>query len=80
MVEFVDGSVLAQLSPPDMRLPIQYALNYPDRVAGGCPMLDLTRTMTLHFEPPDRETFPCLDLGFEVMAAAGLRERLERRE
>ena len=71
MVEFVDGSVLAQLSPPDMRLPIQYALNYPDRVPGGSPLLDLTRMMTLHFEPPDRETFPCLDLGFEVMAAGG---------
>ena len=43
MVEFVDGSVVAQLSPPDMRLPIQYALTYPDRVAGPCPRLDLTR-------------------------------------
>ena len=71
MVEFVDGSVIAQLSPPDMRLPIQFALNYPDRVAGPCPMLDLTRAMALHFEPPDRETFPCLDLGFEVMRRAG---------
>ncbi len=71
MVEFVDGSVIAQLSPPDMRLPIQYALTYPDRVAGGCPLLDLTRQMTLRFEPPDRETFPCLDLGFEVMKAGG---------
>jgi 1-deoxy-D-xylulose-5-phosphate reductoisomerase len=71
MVEFVDGSVIAQLSPPDMRLPIQYAFTYPDRVAGGCPMLDLTRAMTLHFEPPDRETFPALDLGFEVMRRAG---------
>jgi 1-deoxy-D-xylulose-5-phosphate reductoisomerase len=71
MVEFVDGSVVAQLSPPDMKLPIQYAFTYPDRVEGGCPKLDLTRAMTLHFEPPDRETFPALDLGFEVMRRAG---------
>ncbi len=71
MVEFVDGSVVAQLSPPDMRLPIQLALTYPERVPGPCPLLDLTRAMALHFEPPDRETFPALDLGFEVMRRAG---------
>ena len=71
MVEFVDGSVIAQLSPPDMRLPIQYALTYPDRVPGPCPLLDLTTAMSLRFEPPDRETFPCLDLGFEVMRRGG---------
>ena len=71
MVEFVDGSVVAQLSPPDMRLPIQLALTYPDRVAGPCPLLDLTRSMALHFEPPDRATFPALDLGFEVMKRGG---------
>ena len=71
MVEFVDGSVIAQLSPPDMRLPIQYALTYPDRVTGCSPLLDLTKAMALHFEPPDRETFPALDLGFEVMRRGG---------
>jgi len=71
MVEFVDGSVIAQLSPPDMRLPVQFALTYPDRVEGGCPTLDLIRPFALHFEPPDRETFPCLDLGFEVMRRGG---------
>jgi 1-deoxy-D-xylulose-5-phosphate reductoisomerase len=71
MVEFVDGSVVAQLSPPDMKLPIQYAFTYPDRVEGRCPRLDLARPMALHFEPPDRETFPALDLGFEVMRRAG---------
>ena len=71
MVEFVDGSVIAQLSPPDMRLPIQLALNYPDRVPGPCPLLDTTRAFALHFEPPDRETFPCLELGFEVMRRGG---------
>jgi 1-deoxy-D-xylulose-5-phosphate reductoisomerase len=71
MVEFIDGSVVAQLSPPDMRLPIQYALTYPDRVAGPCPLLDTSRPFALTFEPPDRETFPCLDLGFEVMRRGG---------
>jgi 1-deoxy-D-xylulose-5-phosphate reductoisomerase len=71
MVEFVDGSIVAQLSPPDMRLPIQYAFTYPDRVSGSCPILDLTQSMSLNFEPPDRETFPALDLGFEVMRRAG---------
>jgi 1-deoxy-D-xylulose-5-phosphate reductoisomerase len=71
MVEFVDGSVVAQLSPPDMRLPIQYALTYPHRLPCPGPRLDLTRPAALHFEPPDRETFPCLDLGFEVMTRGG---------
>jgi 1-deoxy-D-xylulose-5-phosphate reductoisomerase len=71
MVEFVDGSVIAQLSPPDMRLPIQFALTFPDRVAGPCPTLDTTRPFALTFEPPDRETFPCLDLGYEVMRRGG---------
>jgi 1-deoxy-D-xylulose-5-phosphate reductoisomerase len=71
MVEFVDGSVIAQLSPPDMRLPIQLALNYPDRVAGPCPLLDTSRRFALNFEPPDRESFPCLDLGYEVMRRGG---------
>jgi 1-deoxy-D-xylulose-5-phosphate reductoisomerase len=71
MVEFIDGSVVAQLSPPDMRLPIQMALTYPDRVEGPSPKLDLTKSFGLHFEPPDRETFPCLELGFEVMRRGG---------
>src|SRR6185312_16552966 len=70
-VEFVDGSVIAQLSPPDMRLPIQYALTYPDRVPGPSPTMDWTRSFALHFEPPDRETFPALELGFEVMRRGG---------
>ena len=71
MVEFVDGSVVAQLSPPDMRLPVQYALTYPERVAGPCPRLDLSIPSALTFEPPDHETFPGLDLGFEVMRRGG---------
>jgi 1-deoxy-D-xylulose-5-phosphate reductoisomerase len=71
MVEFVDGSVIAQLSPPDMRLPIQYALTYPDRSPCPGPLLDLTRPSAFHFEPPDRETFPALDLAYEVMKRGG---------
>lgn len=71
MVEFADGSVIAQLSPPDMKLPIQYALTYPDRVACPSPRLDLSQAMTMRFEPPDREAFPCLDLGFEAMRRGG---------
>jgi len=70
-VEFRDGSVLAQLSPPDMRLPIQYALNYPDRVSGPARRLDWKGLRALHFEPPDRATFTALDLGYEVARAGG---------
>ena len=71
LVEFVDGSIIAQLSPPDMRFPIQYALTFPERRPGPAPRLDLARALALTFEPPDRETFPCLDLGFEVMRRGG---------
>jgi 1-deoxy-D-xylulose-5-phosphate reductoisomerase len=71
MVEFVDGSVIAQLSPPDMKLPIQYALTYPARAPGAGERIDLGRSFCLHFEPPDRETFPCLELGYEVMRRGG---------
>jgi 1-deoxy-D-xylulose-5-phosphate reductoisomerase len=70
-VEFTDGSVLAQLSPPDMRLPIQYALTYPERVPGPAKKLDWHRLRSLTFEQPDRETFPALDLGFEVARRGG---------
>jgi 1-deoxy-D-xylulose-5-phosphate reductoisomerase len=71
MVEFVDGSIIAQLSPPDMRLPIQYALYHPERRPGPAARLDLTRSHTLRFDPPDRDTFPCLELGYEVMRRGG---------
>jgi 1-deoxy-D-xylulose-5-phosphate reductoisomerase len=70
-VEFADGSVLAQLSPPDMRLPIQYALTYPDRVPGPARRVDWRSLSAFHFERPDRETFPALDLGYEVAARGG---------
>jgi 1-deoxy-D-xylulose-5-phosphate reductoisomerase len=70
-VEFVDGSVIAQLSPPDMRLPIQFALTYPDRLNSPAHRLDLGSPLTLHFEPPDRDTFPALDLAYAVLEQGG---------
>ena len=71
LVEFVDGSVLAQLGPPDMRMPIQYALTYPERRAAPWPRLDLASLGGLHFETPDTARFPALDLGFEVVRQNG---------
>jgi 1-deoxy-D-xylulose-5-phosphate reductoisomerase len=71
MVEFVDGSVIAQLSPPDMRTPIQYALTYPERKKGIGRRLDLKREFSLNFEPPDLQRFPALRLGYEVAAQRG---------
>jgi len=62
MVEFVDGSILAQLSAPDMCLPIQYALTYPDRVASDRVQTDFTKLGSLTFEAPDEERFPSLSL------------------
>jgi 1-deoxy-D-xylulose-5-phosphate reductoisomerase len=70
-VEFVDGSVIGQLSPPDMKLPIQYALTWPDRTIGVSPKLDWTKRFQLEFEPPDLERFPALTLGFEVARRGG---------
>jgi len=70
-VEFVDGSVLAQLSPPDMRLPIQYALTYPERVAGPARKLCWRELSELRFEQPDHETFPAVQLGYEVARRGG---------
>src|SRR5207245_2241263 len=70
-VEFTDGSILAQLSPPDMRLPIQYALTYPERVPGPTRRLNWRELGTLHFEQPDHETFPSLQLGYEVARRGG---------
>jgi len=70
-VEFIDGSVLAQLSPPDMRLPIQYALLHPERVPGPARKLNWKALSGLHFEQPDRTTFQALDLGYEVAERGG---------
>jgi len=71
LVEFVDGSVVAQLSPPDMRLPIQLALTWPQRRPSPAKHLDLTQSWKLDFEPPDEDRFPALRLGREVAAAGG---------
>jgi 1-deoxy-D-xylulose-5-phosphate reductoisomerase len=71
MVEFVDGSVLAQLSPPDMKTPIQYALTYPDRAAGCSKKMDWLSAFTMRFEPPDFEKFPALRLAYQVAEAGG---------
>jgi 1-deoxy-D-xylulose-5-phosphate reductoisomerase len=71
MVEYVDGSVIAQLSPPDMRTPIQYALTYPHRVEGATRKLDLQKAFTLHFEPPDDRRFPALRLAYHVAREGG---------
>lgn len=70
-VEFKDGSIIAQLSPPDMRLPIQYALTYPERVSGPAKRLNWQELRAWHFETPDRETFPALQLGYEVARRGG---------
>jgi 1-deoxy-D-xylulose-5-phosphate reductoisomerase len=70
-VEFKDGSVLAQMSPPDMRLPIQYALTYPDRVPGPARRFNWQQLSAWHFEQPDHETFPALQLGYEVARRGG---------
>ena len=71
LVEFVDGSVMALLSVPDMRLPIQYALAYPERVETGLPKLRLKDLGGIEFEEPDRQRFPCLDLAFEAVRRGG---------
>ncbi|MCZ6479844.1 MAG: 1-deoxy-D-xylulose-5-phosphate reductoisomerase [candidate division NC10 bacterium] len=71
LIEYVDGSVLAQLSPPDMRLPILYALSYPDRLEHSFPTLDLLQVGSLTFEAVDRERFPCLEYAYEAVAVGG---------
>ncbi|MFI5339997.1 MAG: 1-deoxy-D-xylulose-5-phosphate reductoisomerase, partial [Candidatus Methylomirabilales bacterium] len=71
LVEFVDGSMLAQLGVPDMRVPIQYALTYPERRPNPAPRLELEGLAGLTFEAVDREKFPCLDLAYEAAQAGG---------
>jgi 1-deoxy-D-xylulose-5-phosphate reductoisomerase len=67
LVEFTDGSVMAQLSPPDMKLPLQYALTYPDRVPSPARRLNLTETARLEFHPTDARRFPCLELAYRAL-------------
>ena len=71
MVEFVDGAVIAQLSPPDMRLPIQYALYWPERRPGPTARFDWTQSQQFEFHPPDLDRFDALRLGFEVARMGG---------
>jgi 1-deoxy-D-xylulose-5-phosphate reductoisomerase len=71
LVEYVDGSVLAQLGNPDMRTPIAYGLAYPERIDAGVAPLDLFKVATLNFTAPDFERFPCLSLAYQALRAAG---------
>ena len=71
MVEFEDGSLVAQLGVTDMRLPIQYALTYPERVESDLPPLDLGSPMSLDFHPPDHERFPAIGLAYRALAMGG---------
>ena len=67
MVEFIDGSVIAQMGIPDMRIPLSYALNYPERLSLDLPALDLTKVGLLSFEEPDLERFPCLGFAYQAL-------------
>jgi 1-deoxy-D-xylulose-5-phosphate reductoisomerase len=71
MVQYVDGSVLAQLGNPDMRTPIAHALAWPGRIDSGVKALDLFEVARLDFQPPDLSRFPCLRLAYEAMRAGG---------
>ena len=71
MVEFVDGSMLAQLGVPDMRVPIQYALTYPDRLENPADRLDFSQIRQFNLEPPDFKRFPCLDLAYTAAEVGG---------
>lgn len=72
LIQYRDSSVIAQMGLPDMRLPIVYALNYPDRQETLLERMDLAKLMTLTFEKPDCETFPCLDLAYHVLEKGGI--------
>jgi 1-deoxy-D-xylulose-5-phosphate reductoisomerase len=71
MVEFVDGSIKAQLGIPDMKLPIQYALTYPDRPSSMFKRVDFSDLARLTFQNPDKEKFPCLSLAYRALEAGG---------
>ena len=71
MVEFIDGSIVAQLGVTDMRLAIQYALTYPARKPGCVEPLDLRKLSQLTFEEPDIESFPCLELAYKALKIGG---------
>ncbi len=71
MVEYIDGSVLAQLGNPDMRTPIAYALGYPKRIESGVASLNLLEIAKLEFEAPDLQRFPCLQLAYDALNTGG---------
>jgi 1-deoxy-D-xylulose-5-phosphate reductoisomerase len=71
LVQYIDGSVLAELGAPDMRTPIAHALAWPDRIDAGVPMLDLVACGAFDFMPPDLEAFPCLQLAYDALRAGG---------
>jgi 1-deoxy-D-xylulose-5-phosphate reductoisomerase len=71
LVQYVDGSVLAQLGNPDMRTPIAHALAYPERIEAGVEPLDLIKVARLNFEAPDFARFPCLALAYRALRAGG---------
>lgn len=72
MVEFCDHAVLAQLGAPDMRLPIMYALGFPERMLSPFEGIDFTKAMQLHFAPPDTERFPALKLAYDALRCGGI--------
>jgi 1-deoxy-D-xylulose-5-phosphate reductoisomerase len=71
MVQYRDGSVMAQLGSPDMRTPIAYAMAWPERIEAGVASLDFFTLSNLTFEQPDLERFPCLKLAFEALRSGG---------
>lgn len=71
LVQYVDGSVVAELGNPDMRTPIAHALSYPDRIESGVASLNLFEVSQLNFEKPDLHRFPCLDLAYRALRAGG---------
>jgi len=71
MIELVDGSVIAQMGITDMRHAIQYALTYPERHSSTLPALDLSAISSLHFEPPDKDRFPCISLAYRALDTGG---------
>jgi 1-deoxy-D-xylulose 5-phosphate reductoisomerase len=71
MVEYIDGSIMAQLGSPDMKIPIQLALTYPERAHNSFSRLDLLKCGPLTFEEPDLDAFPCLSLAFEALKSGG---------
>lgn len=71
MVQFRDNSIKAQMGLPDMKLPIQFALAYPNRIDSDFPRFDFTKSTTLTFEPPDKDTFQCLNMAYKAMERGG---------